>query len=64
MRLQILFINPVWGSLTFVLTLLTLLRHKESLAIYNRALEIAIKELGISHAYTQLTRANKVRFGP
>ena len=35
------------------------LRHAESIAIYDRALELATRELGVSHAYTQLTRGNK-----
>ena len=34
-------------------------RHSDSLAIYDKALEVATKELGISHAYTQLTRGNR-----
>ena len=34
-------------------------RHTESIVIYDRALDLAIRELGVSHAYSQLTRGNK-----
>ncbi len=34
------------------------IRYDEAMPIYERAMEIASRELGLSHAFTQLTRNN------